>query len=260
VTLVVAAGLAGGYAWVVLGGVPSLAGFTVMTLHAWAGLALVPIVTLHLLPRRWTILRPGPRAVDTAARRVSRRSVLAAAALGGVALVVTGSAELLDRSGRERRRFTGSRPLNGATIPPATTFIADSDPVLEAEAWRLRVGGRVARATELSIQDLEAFGLIDKTATLDCTSGWTVDTTWRGVPLITVVEAFEPDRGASAVVVRSATGWSSTLPIDEARGCLLATGVAGVALPSANGAPCRLVVPTRRGLDWVKWVTDVEVV
>ena len=30
-------------------------------------------------------------------------------------------------------------------------------------------------------------------------------------------------------------------------------------LPHANGAPCRLVAPDRRGLEWVKWVTEVEV-
>jgi DMSO/TMAO reductase YedYZ molybdopterin-dependent catalytic subunit len=35
--------------------------------------------------------------------------------------------------------------------------------------------------------------------------------------------------------------------------------VAGVLLPGANGAPVRLVVPTRRGLDWVKWVSEVSV-
>jgi DMSO/TMAO reductase YedYZ molybdopterin-dependent catalytic subunit len=40
---------------------------------------------------------------------------------------------------------------------------------------------------------------------------------------------------------------------------VLATGVAGGDLPLANGAPCRLVVSDRRGLDWVKWVAEVVV-
>jgi DMSO/TMAO reductase YedYZ molybdopterin-dependent catalytic subunit len=46
----------------------------------------------------------------------------------------------------------------------------------------------------------------------------------------------------------------------EARPALLATAVAGEPLGIGNGAPVRLVVPDRRGLDWVKWVTEVEVV
>jgi DMSO/TMAO reductase YedYZ molybdopterin-dependent catalytic subunit len=48
------------------------------------------------------------------------------------------------------------------------------------------------------------------------------------------------------------------LTASEARSALLATSVAGGPLPAANGAPCRLVVPDRRGLDWVKWVDEVS--
>jgi DMSO/TMAO reductase YedYZ molybdopterin-dependent catalytic subunit len=55
------------------------------------------------------------------------------------------------------------------------------------------------------------------------------------------------------------TGWSTTLDAAEAGEALLATSVAGATLPTANGAPLRLVVPTRRGLDWVKWVSEVSV-
>jgi DMSO/TMAO reductase YedYZ molybdopterin-dependent catalytic subunit len=50
------------------------------------------------------------------------------------------------------------------------------------------------------------------------------------------------------------------MSLDEGEGTLLATRVAGGALPIDNGAPCRLVVPNRRGLDWVKWVAEVRVV
>lgn len=39
---------------------------------------------------------------------------------------------------------------------------------------------------------------------------------------------------------------------------MLAWEVAGAPLPLLNGAPCRLVVPDRRGQDWVKWVTDIR--
>jgi DMSO/TMAO reductase YedYZ molybdopterin-dependent catalytic subunit len=92
------------------------------------------------------------------------------------------------------------------------------------------------------------------TAVLDCTSGWALETTWRGVPLSSVLDV--PDSGS--VRVRSITGWSTVLTAPEARDALLATGVAGGPLPVDNGAPCRLVVPGRRGLDWVKWVDEVS--
>jgi len=69
----------------------------------------------------------------------------------------------------------------------------------------------------------------------------------------------DPSAGAGRVLVKSATGWTASLGLAEAADCLLATAVAGVPLPLGNGFPVRLVVPGRRGLDWVKWVTEVEV-
>jgi DMSO/TMAO reductase YedYZ molybdopterin-dependent catalytic subunit len=61
------------------------------------------------------------------------------------------------------------------------------------------------------------------------------------------------------VTIRSATGWTASIPLADAAACLLATDVAGEPLPLANGAPVRLVAPNRRGLEWVKWVREVVV-
>ena len=94
---------------------------------------------------------------------------------------------------------------------------------------------------------------------LDCTSGWAIDTTWRGLPLATVLDLAESSPQARGVTVRSVTGWYAHLPLDEARRAFLATGVAGRPLAHGNGAPLRLVVPDRRGLEWVKWVDEIEI-
>lgn len=96
-------------------------------------------------------------------------------------------------------------------------------------------------------------------AVLDCTSGWAMETTWSGVRLTTLLDAAGAGTDAGLILVRSATGWASSLPPAEADRALIATRVAGAPLPVANGAPCRLVVPDHRGLDWVKWVTEIEV-
>ena len=41
---------------------------------------------------------------------------------------------------------------------------------------------------------------------------------------------------------------------------MLATRVGGELLWHGHGAPLRLVVPGRRGYDWVKWVDEVRLV
>jgi DMSO/TMAO reductase YedYZ molybdopterin-dependent catalytic subunit len=254
------AALIGGFAWVVSGRILAIGPWTVMTLHAWAALCLVPVLVAHLLPRRWRVLRlrraaasrvPGPR--------LDRRAALTVMGLAAIGAVAWFAANGIERVAGGVRRFTGSRWLPDGGVPPATTFFGESVDALDADTWRLAVTGRVARPERLSLAGLQDLGEVDQEAVLDCTSGWALRTAWRGVPLAAVLDRAGPDPVARTVIVRSATGWFARLPLDEARrGALLATGVAGQALPHANGAPCRLVAPDRRGLEWVKWVTEVE--
>jgi len=86
-----------------------------------------------------------------------------------------------------------------------------------------------------------------------------METTWHGLPMATLLDAAGTRATASSVQVRSLTGWGAALSVEEARATFLATGVAGIDLPIGNGAPCCLVVPDRRGLDWVKWVAEIVV-
>jgi hypothetical protein len=243
-TTAIAGALIGGYIWVASGRLLAVGPWTLMTWHAWFGLAIVPLVVVHLLPRRWRALRSGTSG------GIGRRTVLVAGGLATVSVAAFLASTTLDRLLGGVRRFTGSRWLPPGSIPPATTFYGEPAPPIDLDAWRLDVGGR-----RMSIDELRALGEVDLTAVLDCTSGWAVETTWRGVPMASVIEI--PARGSMRV--RSVTGWSTVLTADEARTALLATGVAGTELPPANGAPCRLVVPGRRGLDWVKWVEEIAI-
>ena len=60
-TLLVAAALAGGFAWVAGGRILSIGPWTILTLHVWAALAVVPVLVVHLVPRRWRLVRPPSR-------------------------------------------------------------------------------------------------------------------------------------------------------------------------------------------------------
>jgi DMSO/TMAO reductase YedYZ molybdopterin-dependent catalytic subunit len=254
-TLLVAAALAGGFAWVAGGRILSIGPWTILTLHVWAGLAVIPIVVLHLLPRRWRLLRPRAATVP----RMSRRTLLG---MGGVAVlgaVAWGAANLLDRVQGGVRRFTGSRWLPDGGIPPPTTFYGEPTPPVDAAAWRLRVDGRVATPLTLDLAQLAHLGEVEQEAVLDCTSGWVMRTGWRGTPLRAVLAAAGADPAATRVSIRSVTGWMVRLSPHELDDALLATHVAGRSLPAANGSPVRLVAPQRRGLDWIKWVDHIGV-
>lgn len=255
-TLTLAA-LGGGIAWVASGRILILGPWTVLTLHALAALALVPVAILHLLPRRWRLVRPR---VQRGGRLLSRRTALATLGIGAVGALAWAATNLSDALAGGVRRFTGSRWLPDGGIPPPTTFFGEGAEPIDPSAWRLRVHGAVERPLELSLDELGALGAEDQTdAVLDCTGGWALRTTWHGARVGRVLEAAAPTPNARLVTIRSVTGWYARMPLDEARAALLATSVAGQPLPHGNGAPCRLVAPDRRGLEWVKWVTDLEV-
>lgn len=251
------AALAGGFIWVGSGRILRVGPFTVLTLHVFAALAIAPVLAVHLSPRRWRRLplparRPGEP-------RISRRTALTTLAILGLGAVAAAGATAIEAVAGGARRFTGSRWLPDGGVPPPTTFFAETTEPLDVGGWRLRVTGRVTNRLSLSFNDLQALGTTTSEAVLDCTSGWVLRTTWRGVPLGAVLDAAIPETSASHATIRSVTGWYARLPLGEARGALLATSVAGQPLLHGNGAPCRLVAPDRRGLEWVKWVTEIDV-
>jgi hypothetical protein len=250
------AALGGGVAWVASGRILYVGPWTILTLHVLAALALVPIAALHLLPRRWRLIRP-PAAPGGA--RISRRTALASLGLGALGLAAWAATNLSDTLAGGMRRFTGSRWLPDGGIPPPTTFFGEGAAPIDPAAWRLCVHGAVTTELSLSLDDLAALGATTSHAVLDCTGGWALRTEWEGVALGAVLDRALPTDAARHATVRSVTGWYARLPLSEARGALLATRVAGRQLPHGNGAPCRLVAPDRRGLEWVKWVTEVEV-
>ena len=64
-------------------------------------------------------------------------------------------------------------------------------------------------------------------AVLDCTSGWAVDTTWRGVSLARVLDGAAVAETARRVEVRSVTGWATSFELADAHDALLAWSVGG---------------------------------
>jgi DMSO/TMAO reductase YedYZ molybdopterin-dependent catalytic subunit len=160
----------------------------------------------------------------------------------------------------ERRRFTGSREAGSyeGNAFPATSWVADAPRPLAPETWRLQVEGAVARPFALSYDEAVAAG-DEVEATLDCTSGFYTVQRWRGVRVGRLLERAGPMPGAGWASFVSVTGYRWSLPLDEARKALLATGVGDETLAHAHGAPARLVPPNRRGFQWVKWVVRLEV-
>ena len=244
--------LALGFAWSFVGPM-SFWLFSGVSWHIYIGGALIPILVWHALyhtrgfpVRFWadrrSFLRFAGLAIAGAALwRVSE----AAASVGGL-------------SGASRR-FTGSYEAGSysGNAFPLTSWFNDNPSPISASEWRLNIGGAVANPISLRYADIAADA--ERTATIDCTGGWHSTQVWRGVPLADLLQAAQPTDAAASVTVRSVTGYYRKFSMDEANGYIIATQVGDEILSHGHGFPARLVAHDKRGFEWVKWITDLEV-
>ena len=154
-------------------------------------------------------------------------------------------------------------------------------PVVDAAAWRLTVGGRVARELELSLDDLRARDAVTMPITMECAGNgrahieprvvsqpWVTEAVgtmeWTGVPVAALLaeagaEGGEVvftglDRGVEGGVEQD---YARSLPVAECDGALLAYACNGAPLPPQHGFPLRLIVPGWYGMTSVKWLTRI---
>ena len=162
--------------------------------------------------------------------------------------------------------------------------IPDVDPT----TWRLRIGGRVERPFDLSLDDLKVRPARTVAVTLECAGNgrallspralsqpWVTEAVgtaeWTGTPLAPILEeagvvpeAVEVvfaglDRGVQGDVEHD---YERSLPLSEALRdeVLLAYAINGQPLPPQHGFPARLVVPGWYGMTHVKWLRSITVV
>jgi DMSO/TMAO reductase YedYZ molybdopterin-dependent catalytic subunit len=163
--------------------------------------------------------------------KLSRRTFLTGAAVGGSSLLL-GGCNVLDASDgdsrvrdflagandltyRVQRLLTGRDALaeefteadirqpqrpNGVTAPDDDTYKA-----LLANNfanWRLEVGGLVENPVSLSLAQLQAMPSRTQITRHDCVEGWSCIAKWTGVPLSLVLDEAKPKAAARYVVFR----------------------------------------------------------
>jgi hypothetical protein len=240
--------------WWVADGQLYFAGFNLLNWHITLGLAIAAAILLHMFARAKRLRR---RDV------VGRRQALhfGALLLGGAMLWPAQQVALhVFHLPGAKRRFTGSYESGSfaGNVFPTSSWVADAPRPLDVQSWRLSTGGAVDNPRDFSYDEL--FAANDELeATLDCTGGFYSTQRWRGISIGRLLDQIAPRPHASYVSFISVTSYRWSLPLQEARAALLATHIDDEPLSHAHGFPLRLVAPGRRGFEWVKWITRVEV-
>jgi DMSO/TMAO reductase YedYZ molybdopterin-dependent catalytic subunit len=251
--LLVALALVSGIWWVG-GGDLYFVGFNLLNWHIILGFVVTAAIVIHMFARTKRL-----RKRDIAGRR--RMLHFSALLLGSVAIWPTQqlAERVLNLSGA-RRRFTGSYESSSyaGNAFPTSSWVADAPRPLDAQTWRLALGGAVITPRDFSYDELVA-SQDEEEATLDCTGGFFSTQHWQGIRVGYLLGRAVLHTDARYVSFISVTSYRWSLPLDEARTALLATHVEGKPLSHNHGFPLRLVAPGHRGFEWVKWITHIEV-
>jgi DMSO/TMAO reductase YedYZ molybdopterin-dependent catalytic subunit len=161
-------------------------------------------------------------------------------------------------------------------------------PDLDAAAWRLRVGGLVARPLEVGLAELQRLPARTLRVTLECAGNgrgqgsprypsmpWLEEgvstAEWTGVPLSALLKDAGVKASVQEIVFHGADcgfdggiehSYSRSLKLPEAlrEDVLLAYAMNGAPLLPQHGAPLRLLVPRWYGMASVKWLERIEAI
>ncbi len=245
--------LATGLIWAFAGRM-ILFGMSLMTIHALASIALVAFLVWHSIAKRFILRAPEARG---------RRAFLRLAANSLTGLVVWGFVEPLKKAfglPGAARRFTGSYEASHLTGDfPQVIWLFDNVQPIDLNHWRLIVDGQVEQVVALTLEQLGRLASDRSTETIDCTGGWYSTQEWIGVNLGRLLDMAGVKPSARSVTVEAVSGYARRFALQDARGYLLSTRVAGQPLSHGHGFPLRLVASGHRGFDWVKWVGHIRV-
>jgi sulfite dehydrogenase (cytochrome) subunit A len=173
--------------------------------------------------------------------------------------------------------------------PPGLHYVlAHYDiPLVDAETWRLDVGGCVGSETSYDLAGLRALPRHSHRVTLECAgngrahlsprplsqpwlTGAVGTADWAGARLVDVLDAADLDPGAVDVVFSGADhgferggedDYRRSLSLADARNedILVAYEMNGGPIPVQHGHPVRLVVPGWYGMAHVKWLREITV-
>jgi DMSO/TMAO reductase YedYZ molybdopterin-dependent catalytic subunit len=141
-------------------------------------------------------------------------------------------------------------------------------PQLDADFWRLAVGGLVDRPRSFTLAELRALPPTHLFITLSCISnpigGDLIGTTrWSGVSLQQLLPALGLRSSATHLKVTSADGFYEVVVLDKVRSdprVMLAYEWDGVPLSTEHGFPLRLYVPDLYGMKQPKWIVAIEAI
>jgi DMSO/TMAO reductase YedYZ molybdopterin-dependent catalytic subunit len=172
---------------------------------------------------------------------------------------------------RVSRGFIGRRrPVADASRVPPGQYVTRDFPVLSAgptphtplSQWSFTIDGAVQESASWSWEEFTALPADEVTVDIHCVTKWSkLDTTWRGVPVDSLLENVTTDAGY--LTAWSDGGYTTNLKLDDVTDgkAWVAYEYGGEPLETEHGGPARLLVPHLyfwKSAKWVRGITLTE--
>ena len=136
-------------------------------------------------------------------------------------------------------------------------------PDIDISRWTFTISGLVEKERTLNYEEFMSLPRVEVFSDIHCVTTWSrLDNLWEGPGSGILKELVDILPGAKFVIVRSAGGFTTNLPLSDFFGedVLFAVKHDGGELTLEHGYPVRLVVPRLYFWKSAKWVTGVEFV
>jgi len=139
---------------------------------------------------------------------------------------------------------------------------AEATPRIDTAEWRFTIDGLVTQPTTWTWDEIHALPQTAYDGAIHCVTTWSkFDMHWLGVSLDTLFEIAVPQPSATHVLARSATGYTTNLPLADVTGgqAWVAFEADDAPLSRDHGGPARLLVPHLYFWKSAKFVSGITV-
>jgi DMSO/TMAO reductase YedYZ molybdopterin-dependent catalytic subunit len=137
---------------------------------------------------------------------------------------------------------------------------AESTPAISTSHWSFEVDGLVDKPVRWSWEQIHTLPRSRYDGAIHCVTAWSkFDMSFEGVSVDTLLEAAGVKDGAMFVLVRSHTGYTTNIPLDDLTDgkAWVVWNVDGAPLTAVHGGPARLLVPHLYFWKSAKWVSGL---
>ncbi len=135
-------------------------------------------------------------------------------------------------------------------------------PPIDQTKWRLEVGGLVEKPQQFTVAQLRGLPQETQSARMKCVQCWSARTSWGGFRFATLLDLLKPKKTAKAIRIDCADKWYEYMTLAEMANprVLMVLDREGKPLPDKNGAPLRLLDPSKYGYKSAKLITKITFV